>query len=143
MMDIQAAIGLHQLARVETQRARRESVWNRYVDAFDSLPVRLPAPPEPDTRHALHLFTLLLDPDRAPVSRDAFVNAQTAENIGVGIHYVSIPEHPFYRQTFGWIPDDYPHALAIGRNTVSIPLSSRLTDRDVADVIAAVRKTLD
>ena len=85
---------------------------------------------------------MLVDEERAGLSRDAFLDAMTAENIGVGVHYLSIPEHPFYQQRFGWRPDDYPHAARVGRETVSLPLSAALSDDDVADVIAAVRKVL-
>jgi len=54
------------------------------------------------------------------------------------VHYLSIPEHPFYQQTLGWRPEDYPHARRIGRQTVSLPISAKLTEGDVQDVIAAV-----
>lgn len=63
----------------------------------------------------------------------------TARNIGVGVHYLSIPEHPFYQQTLGWRPEDYPHAMRVGRQTVSLPISAKLTDDDVWDVIEVVR----
>ncbi|OLT60275.1 MULTISPECIES: DegT/DnrJ/EryC1/StrS family aminotransferase [Moorena] len=66
----------------------------------------------------------------------------TAENIGVGVHYLSIPEHPYYQQTFGWQPENYPKAMAIGRQTVSLPLSAKLTNEDVNDVIFAVKNLL-
>jgi dTDP-4-amino-4,6-dideoxygalactose transaminase len=66
----------------------------------------------------------------------------TAQNIGVGVHYVSIPEHPYYRETCGWRPEDYPNAMRIGRQTVSLPLSAKVTDADAEDVIVAVRRTL-
>ena len=66
----------------------------------------------------------------------------TAEGIGVGVHYQSIPEHPYYQERFGWQPDAWPHAARIGRQTVSLPLSARLTDADVDDVIEAVCRTL-
>ena len=66
----------------------------------------------------------------------------TAENIGVGVHYLSIPEHPYYQQTFGWRPEDFPNAMRIGRQTVSLPLSAKLTEQDVADVVTAVKKVL-
>lgn len=143
MMDIQAAIGIHQLARVEESWKRRQEVWELYNNAFADLPVRLPAPVEPDTRHAYHLYTLLIDERRAGVSRDNFLNEMTARNIGVGVHYLSIPEHPFYREAFGWKPTDYPNAHRIGRETVSLPLSAKLTDRDVGDVIEAVGEILN
>ena len=63
----------------------------------------------------------------------------TAQNIGIGVHYLSIPEHLYYQQTFGWKPEDYPHAMKVGRQTVSLPLSAKLTDEDVGDVVDAVR----
>ena len=142
MMDLQAAIGIHQLRRAEVNWKRRREIWQRYDQAFESLPVGLPAPPEANTRHAYHLYTLLLDEERGTVSRDAFIDAMTAENVGVGVHYLSIPEHPVYQERFGWRPEDYPHAGKIGRRTVSLPLSAQLTEADVEDVIAAVKKVV-
>jgi len=142
MMDLQAAIGIHQLRRIEPYWKRREEIWRRYGDALAGLPLKLPADPEPDTRHAYHLYTVLLDEDRAGMSRDQFLVAMTAQNIGIGVHYLSIPEHPYYQKTFAWMPEQYPAAMTVGRRTVSLPISPRLTDEDVADVIAAVRKIL-
>jgi dTDP-4-amino-4,6-dideoxygalactose transaminase len=142
MMDIQAAIGIHQLSRVEPYWLRREEIWQRYNEAFADLPLTLPDAPEPDTRHAYHLYTILVDEERTGISRDAFLSAMTAQNIGVGVHYLSIPEHPYYQETFGWKPEDYPNAMRIGRQTVSLPLSAKLSDDDVEDVITAVYRVL-
>jgi dTDP-4-amino-4,6-dideoxygalactose transaminase len=142
MMDLQAAIGIHQLAKVEQYWLRREAIWQRYLEAFQDLPINLPAEPEANTRHGYHLFTILVDEAKTGISRDNFLNAMTAENIGVGVHYLSIPEHPYYQKTFGWKPEDYPNAMRIGRQTVSLPLSPKLTDRDVEDVILAVKKVV-
>jgi dTDP-4-amino-4,6-dideoxygalactose transaminase len=142
MMDIQAAIGIHQLARVERNWTRRQEIWNRYQNAFDYLPVTRPAEPEQDTRHAHHLYTLLVDEARTGISRDAFLDAMTEQRIGVGVHYLSIPEHPYYQQRFGWRPEDYPNAMRVGRQTVSLPLSAKLDDSDVERIIQAVRSRL-
>ncbi len=142
MMDLQAAIGIHQLSRVERHWKRREEIWGTYQRAFSGLPVDIPAPVERDTRHAYHLYTILVDEKRAGISRDAFLDGMTREKIGVGVHYRSIPEHPYYQKTFGWRGEEYPHALKIGRETVSLPISPKLTDADVSDVIAAVRKLI-
>lgn len=142
MMDLQAAIGIHQLARIEANWIRRQTIWNRYMTAFASLPVGLPAQPEHDTRHALHLYTLQVEADRCGISRDDFMNAMTANNIGVGVHYLSLPEHPVYQDRLGWKPEDVPNGTRIGRSTVSIPLSARMSDEDVEDVIAAVEFVL-
>jgi dTDP-4-amino-4,6-dideoxygalactose transaminase len=141
MMDLQAAIGIHQLKRVESYWQRRQQIWQRYNEAFTDLPIILPANPDPETRHAYHLYTILLDEQKCGISRDAFLNAMTAQNIGVGVHYLSIPEHPYYQKTFGWQAEDYPNAMRVGRQTVSLPLSPKLTDDDVMDVISAVRRT--
>lgn len=139
MMDLQAAIGLHQLARVEASWQRRCAIWARYQDAFADLPVTRPAAPEPRSRHAHHLYTLLIDAARCGRARDDFLAHMTAQRIGVGVHYLSLPEHPYYQDRLGWRPEDTPNAMRIGRQTVSLPLSPALTDADVEDVIAAVR----
>jgi dTDP-4-amino-4,6-dideoxygalactose transaminase len=107
------------------------------------LPIGLPAPPEPDTRHAYHLYTILVNEAKCGVSRDQFLDKMTALGIGVGVHYLGIPEHIYYRRTFGWTPEDYPVATRIGRETVSLPLSPKLTDADVervAEAVAAIVK---
>lgn len=142
MIDIQAAIGIHQLARVDRNWLRRQAVWRRYQAIFADLPMTCPDEPAPDTRHAYHLYTVLVDEERAGIRRDAFLDAMTAQNIGVGVHYLSIPEHPFYQKRFGWWPEDYPNALRIGRQTVSLPISAKLMDSDVERVIEAVFRVL-
>jgi dTDP-4-amino-4,6-dideoxygalactose transaminase len=142
MMDLQAAIGIHQLERVERCWLRRRDLWQRYNEAFAELPIGHPAPVEPDTRHAFHLYTILVDRNACGIARDDFLDAMTRHNIGVGVHYLSIPEHPYYRETFGWNPEDYPQAMRAGRQTVSLPLSPALTDGDADDVIAAVKASL-
>ncbi|MEG4011007.1 MULTISPECIES: DegT/DnrJ/EryC1/StrS family aminotransferase [unclassified Microcoleus] len=142
MMDLQAAIGIHQLKRVTPYWQRREQIWQRYNEAFADLPITVPANPEPDTIHAYHLYTILVDEAKTGISRDEFLNAINAENIGVGVHYMSMPEHPVYQKMFGWQTADYPNASYIGRHTVSLPISAKLTDADVEDVIAGVKKCL-
>lgn len=139
MMDLQAAIGIHQLARVERNWRRREEIWNRYKDAFSDLPIGLPAAAAANTRHAYHLFTVMIDEARCGISRDAFLDAMNARRIGTGVHYLSVPEHPYYQQRFGWRPEQWPHAMRLGRQTVSLPLSPKLTDDDAARVISAIR----
>jgi len=142
MMDLQASLGLRQLEKVEPFWERRAQVWNRYMEELADLPLTLPAPVEPDTRHAYHLYSIMVDETRTGVSRDAFLTAMTRQKIGVGVHYLSLPEHPFYQELLGWMPDQYPHARDLGRQTVSLPISAKLTDQDVTDVIQAVRKIL-
>lgn len=142
MMDLQAAIGIHQLARVDKNWQRRQDIWETYKRALKELPVHLPAPVELGTRHAYHLYTILIDELECNVTRDQFLDKMTAQNIGVGVHYRSLPEHPHYQKTLGWQPEDYPCAARIGRQTVSLPLSADLTGKDVSDVIRATKISL-
>jgi dTDP-4-amino-4,6-dideoxygalactose transaminase len=143
MTDLQAALGLHQLARVEENLSRRRTIWAEYDHAFADLPVFLTPPEAPETRHARHLYTLLLDLDRLSASRDEVLLALHREKIGTGVHYRALHLHPYYRDAFGYSPGDFPNAEWISERTVSLPLSPKLTDDDVESVIAAVRRTLE
>ena len=143
MMDLQAAIGIHQIKRVERYWQRRSEIWNRYNSAFADLPVTIPAPIDKQSRHALHLYTVLINEDEAGITRDEFITRLHHCNIGTGVHYRSIPVHPVYQSRFGWRPEDYPNAQAIGQSTVSLPLSAKLSDEDVEDVIQGVRHVLN
>ena len=142
MMDIQAALGLHQLGRVETGLARREQIWQRYDDELRDLPLDIPPVPATDTRHARHLYTVLLQLDQLRVDRDTVQQALHDEQIGTGIHYISLHLHPYYRDRFCFTPDAFPNARDVSARTISLPLSTALSDTDVGDVIAAVRRVL-
>jgi dTDP-4-amino-4,6-dideoxygalactose transaminase len=140
MMDLQAAIGLHQLARVEANWTKREALWAYYNEVLGELPLTRPASPEPNTRHGYHLFTILIDERASGISRDAFLEAMNQRRIGTGVHYLSIPEHPYYRQRFDWTPEAYPNAMRIGRQTVSLPFSAKVTQAEAVRVVDAVRQ---
>jgi len=142
MTDMQAALGIHQLPRVDRYRARRRAIWERYMEAFALLPVGLPGPIGTQETHAYHLFTLRINEKAAGISRDAVLSALTARRIGCGVHYLSMSEHPYYRERYGWKPEDTPHAMAYGRETISVPISPKLSDRDVEDVIEAVTDSI-
>lgn len=142
MMDLQAAIGLHQLARVEQNWYRRNKIWQRYDEAFAELPVASPARAETDTRHGRHLYTVMINAQQCGIERDEFLEAMNAARIGTGVHYLSIPEHPYYQQRFLWRPEQWPNAMKLGRETVSLPLSPAMSDKDVERVIEATRRIL-
>lgn len=142
MMDIQAAIGIHQLPRIHRYWKRRQEIWSRYNEAFKDLPVFTPSPVEQNTKHAYHLYTLLLDVDQLNMTRDEFLDEMTKRNIGVGVHYNALHLHPYYQTNFGYKIGDFPNAEWISERTVSIPLSAKLTDEDVKYVIETVKETL-
>lgn len=143
MMDLQAALGIHQLKRVDAYLKRREEIWQRYDEAFKNLPVTTPAQPEKDTKHARHLYTPLLRLEDLKADRDAVQQALHLENIGTGIHFIALHLHPYYRDTYGYKPDDFPNALHVSERTISLPLSAKLSDDDVQDVIEAFTAVLD
>ncbi len=143
MMDIQAAIGIHQLPRVNKYWERRRNIWNQYNGAFCNLPVFTPAPVGDNIKHAYHLYTLMLDIDNLKITRDEFLNEMTKNNIGVGVHYISLHLHPYYQKALGCKRGDFPNAEWISDRTVSLPLSAKLTDEDVGDVIETVRRVLN
>ena len=142
MMDIQASLGIHQLPRVEQYLKRREEIWKRYDEAFNDLPVFTPPPKEKGTRHARHLYTILIDLDNLRADRDTVQHALYKENIGTGIHFISLHLHEYYKNAFGFKKGDFKNAEFISERTISIPLSPKLSDEDVEDTIRAVRKVI-
>jgi len=142
MMDLQAALGIHQLARVERYWKRRREIWDAYCEGLRELPVFLPKAPAAGTRHAHHLFALLLDLDSVTLTRDELLERMTAQKIGVGVHYRAVHLHPYYQERYGYRVGQFPAAEWISDRTLSLPLSPKLKDQDVSDVIQAVERAL-
>jgi dTDP-4-amino-4,6-dideoxygalactose transaminase len=142
MMDMQAAMGIHQLKRVDAYWERRREIWETYNESFQDLPCFLPQDPAQDCRHAYHLYTPLLDLETIGKDRDWVLAALTAENIGVGVHYLPVHTHPYYRKMFGWKIGDFPNAEWVGERTISIPLSPSMGQEDINDILTAIPKVL-
>ena len=142
MMDIQAALGIHQLARVEESLKVRERHWRRYNQAFEDMPEIITPLEEEGIKHARHLYTILIRPEMLTIDRNQFIEALKAENIGSGVHFVALHLHEYYRNTFGYRRGDFPSAEFISDRTISLPMSAKLSDKDVDDVIAAVKKVV-
>ncbi|WP_456373280.1 DegT/DnrJ/EryC1/StrS family aminotransferase [Thiolapillus sp.] len=134
MTDLQAAIGIHQLARIENSWKKRKEIWGLYNRELKKLPIILPSSPSVDTRHAYHLFPIRMRQE-AVISRDACLSKLTQKGVGTGVHYISIPEHPYYQNNYGWLPKDFPNAHEWGRSTLSIPLSTRLSREQTEKII--------
>jgi dTDP-4-amino-4,6-dideoxygalactose transaminase len=146
MTDIQASLGLHQLRKQEQFIARREEIAAFYDEAFsefDSVVRTVSRPHDGKSRHALHLYALLLDLARLKVSRNQFISALLAENIGASMHFYPLHMHPYYREKYGYQPDDFPVARRVGESEVSLPLVPQMTARDAQDVVDAVRKVVE
>lgn len=142
MMDLVSSIGICQLNRIEQSWQRRNHIWRFYDEQFKKLPLYAPACPPKNVKHGHHLYTVQLKLDQLSVSRDFVLNALKEEGIGTGVHYQAIHTHPYYTQTFGWTANDFPNAQWLSDRTISLPLSSKLSDQDITDVVEAVRKVL-
>ncbi len=138
MTDIQAAIGLHQLARLEEFQRRRRQVVAAYQSAFGALDVFDLPVERPEVESAWHLYVLRLRPGALRIGRDRFVELLRERNIGTSVHFIPIHLHPYYRDKYHLRPDDYPVAYRNYERMFSMPLNPRLSDQDVADVIEAV-----
>jgi dTDP-4-amino-4,6-dideoxygalactose transaminase len=140
MMDLQAAIGLQQLARYEVLDAHRRALWARYADGLAGLPLTLPAPAESGTTHAHHLFTILVDRSRCGWSRDDLAMALRARGIATSVHFRALHLHRFYAERFGYRPGQFPHAEQVSASTLSLPLSAGTSFDAVDRVVEALRE---
>jgi len=140
MMDIQASLGLHQLARIGTNLKARERCRRMYDNAFDDVPEITILKDDKRIRHARHLYVILINPERLKIDRNRFVMALKAENIGSGIHFSAVHLSAYYKKAFGYKKGMLPHAEYASERVLSLPLASNLTEKDVGDVIRAVKK---
>jgi dTDP-4-amino-4,6-dideoxygalactose transaminase len=139
MMDLQAALGLHQLPALEAFIARRTELARRYQALLGGWPQwTLPGAPAYAHRHAWHLYAPLLEPAAAGMDRDAFMAGMKARNIGTGLHYRAVHLSPYYRERFGWRPGSFPRAESIAERIVSLPLFPAMRDTDQDRVVAAM-----
>ena len=138
MTDIQAAIGLHQLAALERHWERRAAITRRYDEAFADLPISRFAPVPPGTRHAHHLYTVLIDRSGG-LSRDAVADRLAEAGVSTSVHFDALHLHTFYRERFKTRRGQFPAAEAIADTVLSLPLSPALDDAQIDRVIDAFR----
>jgi dTDP-4-amino-4,6-dideoxygalactose transaminase len=139
MMDIQAALGLHQLKQLDGFIKRRTAIALRYHKVLADWPEwTLTTAPAYQHLHAWHLYTPLINPDSAKIDRDAFMQGMKERNIGTGLHYRAVHLYPYYRDQFGFKRGDFPNAETISDRIVSLPLFPAMTDADQDRVIAAM-----
>jgi dTDP-4-amino-4,6-dideoxygalactose transaminase len=139
MTDVQAAIGLCQLRRLPEMQERRKRIFEAYTAALSKLPeIQVPTI-RPEVDHAWHLYVIRLHLDRMTINRSRFIEEMKARNIATSVHFIPVHLHPYYRDKYGYEPEDFPVAYREYQRIVSLPLYPRMTDDDVQDVIEAVR----
>jgi perosamine synthetase len=137
LTDIASALGVAQLHKAEAMSARRRAIAMRYNEAFGKLD-SLQVPVEGEDVHAWHLYMLRLHPDRLSIDRGRFIEELRARNIGTSVHFIPLHVHPYYRELYGYLPEDFPVAYAEYLREISLPIYTKMTDEDVEYVIHAV-----
>jgi dTDP-4-amino-4,6-dideoxygalactose transaminase len=138
MTDMQASLGLWQMRRLDEFQKRRREVVAAYSAAFAGEKALQVPVERAEVTHAWHLYTLRLRPDVLRIDRNRFIEELAERNIGTSVHFIPIHIHPYYRDRYGFRPDDFPVALENYERILSLPLNPGLSDEDVTDVIQAV-----
>ena len=141
MTDIAAAMGIHQLKKVNKFQQRRHEIAVAYSKAFAALPIKLPLQASGNDVHSWHLYVIRLNDD-APLSRDEFIEKMFEMGIGCSVHYIPLHLHPYWRDTYNLTPDMFPVSQKAYEQSVSLPIYSKMSDDDVSRVISAVKTLL-
>lgn len=141
MTDLQAALGMSQMERVEQFLARRRSLVGRYDDLLSTMPLRLPWQ-HPDARSSWHLYVVRLQRDRITKTHRQVFEGLRAAGIGVNLHYIPVHTQPYYAQ-LGFRPGQFPEAERYYAEAISLPMFASLTDADQTRVVETLARLLD
>ena len=141
MTDITAALGIHQLQKAKTFLQRRTEIAAQYTQSLIDLPLHLPYQ-HPDSTHAWHLYVIQLQLEALTIDRNTFIERMTAAGIGTSVHFIPLHLQRYWRDRYGYKPEDFPVALDVYQRAVSLPIYPSMSDADVERVIAQVRKIL-
>jgi len=143
MTDIQAALGLSQLEKLEDFQKKREKIVEIYHQAFKDIKEIIIPFVKDDVKHAWHLYVIRIVTDKLKISRNQFIEALRAENIGTSVHFIPAHLQPYYKETFRFKEGDFPNAENAFNQVISLPLYPKMSDKDVNDVIRAIMKITD
>jgi len=144
LTDLQASIALPQLKRVESNLKKRKKLLKIYLQELEGIKeLTLMDYSEKNIKHANHLFTVLLNSEKLRIDRNKFLEAMKKENIGTGIHFISLHLTDYYGKKYGYSEKDFPNALFISDRTFSLPLGPNLSEKDVLDAVNAVKKIIN
>lgn len=145
MTDIAASMGIQQLKKAWRFQQRREAIAMQYNEAFSDLPMRVPYIAHPQDTHAWHLYVIQLGlkpiKNTSGEERNKFIKQMLNEGIGTSVHFIPLHLHPYWRDRYGYQPNDYPIALNVFHHAVSLPIYPKMSDSDVLRVIEAVQKS--
>lgn len=142
LTDLASAMGLVQLRKADAMAARRREIAQRFNAAFEGESALQIPTDLADREHAWHLYMLRLNLDELAVDRAAFIEEMKALHIGTSVHFIPLHLHPYYREKYGYVPEDFPVAYSEYMREVSLPIYSKMSDQDVDDVIEAVQQVV-
>lgn len=141
MPDICAAIGIHQLQRLNGFQSKREQMSEFFARELVDLPIGLPSMSRGDDQHAWHLYPIQLLPE-AGISRDTFIEKMAEQGVGCSVHFIPLHLQPYWRETYGLKSSDFPVSQQLFEREVSLPLYTRMTYDDLKRVVSAVKSVL-
>jgi dTDP-4-amino-4,6-dideoxygalactose transaminase len=139
LTDMAAAIGIEQLKKCDQFWRQRQYYAELYNEGFKDVPEIATPPLREGLQHAWHLYVIQLDLERLRIGRREFIELLKQQHMGASVHFIPLHLHPYYRDTFGYRPEDLPNASAAFARIVSLPIYPKMTETDVQDVIEAVR----
>lgn len=142
MSDVQAAVGLHQLPRLDEFIRQRGWIARQYEDAFRGMEEVSLVKQKGPIRHAHHLFIIMIDTNKLKLARDEFIEALKGENIGSAINFRSLHIQPYYKKRFKFKDSDLPNAYHISDKVISLPLYPKMSQYDIDTVVKAVKKLI-
>lgn len=142
MPDICAAIGIHQLKRIDGFYEKRKNMAKKYDETLKDLPIILPPQPKEHCTHAWHIYPIRLTAD-CKISRDDFISKMAQKGIGCSVHFIPLHKQPFWKNKYNLQSSSFPVAEEIYGNVVSIPLFTAMTDDDQNRVIKEIHNVLN
>jgi dTDP-4-amino-4,6-dideoxygalactose transaminase len=143
LTDIAAVIGIQQLKKCDAFWRRRQQHAALYSEAFTDVPGIIVPPMVEDGQHAWHLYVIQLQLERLRIDRNTFIELLKQQNIGTSVHFIPLHLHPYYRDSFGYRSEDFPHASIIFQQTVSLPIYPKMTEADIKYVSDVVKATVN
>lgn len=139
LTDIAAAIGIHQLARAENMRLKREAIAHRYVEAMGDVEELEMPPQDPNRIHSWHLFPIKLNLQRLSIQRNAFIEKLKQAGVGCSVHWRPLHLHPYYKETFNYRPQDFPVATAAWKRLISLPIFPTMREEEIEHTVRVVK----
>jgi len=140
MMDMQAAIGLVQLNKLDEFNETRRKYAKYLTKKLGEIPEIQTPSEKGDVKHVWHLYPILVKTEELKIDRNKFIDAMVAENIGMSLHFIPLHRHPYYQETFGYKEGDLPVADYVYERITSLPLYPKMSKDDLDDVVEAVQK---